>query len=345
MKILVIQTAFIGDVVLTTPFLAAVRERWPLAEINVVATPQGCEILAGLPGLRCHALDKRRTGTIRGFKRILASLGRTTEFDIVFSVHRSLRSLALGKKVRAKRRVAFRSFWSKFFRYETVPYPSYSENTHYVDKPMRLLKAEGEKTGTPRPQLVCSESEIESAQQMLKKLQTERGYIVLSPFSVWGTKMWFADRFAQLGVEVARRYSLPVVIVGGGGGAAEAAIGRTIASRISSGSAKAITLVGQTNLGELKALIRGAKLLVANDSAPVHIAASFNIPTVAIFGPTARKWGFFPLSDESMVVERTDVSCRPCHLHGPEKCPKGHFRCMNDIQVEDVVQAVQNLLR
>ena len=257
----------------------------------------------------------------------------------------ALRSLALGKKVRAKRRVAFRSFWSKLFRYETHPYPAYEEKTHYVDKPMALLSNDGVKSGTPRPQLVCTNEEIESVREKLAKLHVDRGYIVLSHFSVWGTKMWFADRFAQVGAELARRYSLPIVVIGGGGGPAEVLVGKTIAAKISSGGGKALTLVGQTSLGELKALIRGAKLLIANDSAPVHIAASFNIPTVAIFGPTARKWGFFPLSDESIVVERADISCRPCHIHGPAKCPKGHFRCMNDIQVEDVVHAVQNLIK
>lgn len=344
MRILVIQTAFIGDVVLTTPFLLALRERFPEAELHVVATPQGCEVLAGIEGVRCHVLDKRGTGAVRGLRKTITSLGRDKNFEYVFCVHRSLRSLALAKNVRARRKIAFRSFWSKLFRFETVAYPPYDEKIHYADKPLALLSVLGVAAGpTPRPRLCCVEADLRSAREKLGSI-TGQAYLVISPFSVWGTKVWFADRFARVGVEVARRLGLPVVLIGSGS-VRERTIAETICEKLVSGKAPVVNLVGQTTLGELKAVIKGATALVANDSAPVHIAAAFDVSTVAIFGPTARRWGFFPLSTHSVVVERHDVSCRPCHLHGPEKCPRGHFRCMNEIQVEDVVQAVQNLLR
>jgi heptosyltransferase-2 len=156
--------------------------------------------------------------------------------------------------------------------------------------------------------------------------------------------MWFADRFARAGIEISRRFGVDVVVIGGGAGA-EKIIGQTITEKIVQAGGKAVNLVGQTSISELKAVIRGAWLVVANDSAPVHIASAFDVPTVAIFGPTVRKWGFFPLSSRSRVVERSDLPCRPCHIHGPQKCPKRHFKCMDQIQVEDVVQAVQNLVR
>ncbi|MBI3544189.1 MAG: glycosyltransferase family 9 protein [Deltaproteobacteria bacterium] len=197
---------------------------------------------------------------------------------------------------------------------------------------------------TPRPELVASPGDAERVAAKLRLLAAGKGYVVVSPFSVWGTKMWFADRFARTGAELARRHGLAVVGVGGGAGR-EAVIGRTIVEKVAEAGGKAVSLVGETSIGELKAVIKGARLVLANDSAPVHVAAAFNVPTVAIFGPTARKWGFFPLSERAIVVERLGLECRPCHIHGPQKCPKGHFRCMNDIQVEDVVQAVENLLR
>lgn len=349
MKILVIQTAFIGDVVLTTPFLAELRRRFPGSEIHFVATPQGCEMLRGLDGVTCHVLEKKKAGALRSLRNVLAELGSGAPFDFVFSVHRSLRSLAIARKVRAKRKIAFRSFWSKVFGFESVRYPSYDEKMHYSDKPLALLSAVGPlnpiASSRHRPCLTVLPEDRASLRGKLGGIaELGQDYLVLSPFSVWGTKMWFADRFARAAATVARERNLPVVVIGGGVGS-EMVTGRTIAEKIGQTGGRALSLVGQTSIGELKALIADAKLVLANDSAPVHVAAAFNIPTVAIFGPTTQKWGFFPLSEKSFVVERRNVSCRPCHLHGPQRCPKGHFRCMSEIQVEDVANAVENLLR
>lgn len=347
MRILIIQTAFIGDVVLTTPLLVKLAELYPMAELHVVSTPQGCEILAGLPGVITHALNKKKDGVLKGMRKLLDSMGRDKQFDLVLSVHRSLRSLAIGRKVRAKHKIAFRSFWAKFFGYETVAYPHYDEAIHYADKPLALLEPLGARGGPrPAPKLAVSNEDSLKIRDKLATLGSAAsgGYIVLSPFSVWGTKTWFADRFARVGAEVSKRYGKPVVLVGSSGNL-ELVTAGTIAEKINASGGRAVSLVGQTSLGELKALIRGASLVVANDSAPVHIAAAFQIPTVAVFGPTVKKWGFFPLSERSVVVERSDVPCRPCHIHGPQKCPRGHFRCMDEIQVEDVVTAIDNLFR
>lgn len=342
MRILVVQTAFIGDVVLTTPFLAALRARWPAAELHVVATPQGCEMLAGLEGVVCHSLDKKRQPLLQGFRQTLTSLGGA-RFDYVFAVHRSLRSLAFAKKAKAKKRIAFRSFWSRLFGFETVLYPPYSDGTHYADKPLALLARTGSVPPTPPPQLAVAPLDRARARERLARAGVQGAYAVVSPFSVWGTKMWFADRFARVGLEIFKKRGLPIVLIGGAQSSAERAVGQSMVEKIAAGGGRAASLVGETTIGELKAVIEQASLVVANDSAPVHVAAAFRVPTVAVFGPTARKWGFFPLSPKSTVVERPDVECRPCHIHGPPKCPRGHFRCMSEIQVEDVVKAVETL--
>jgi heptosyltransferase-2 len=346
MRILVIQTAFLGDVILTTPFLMALRSKYPEGSIDVVATPQGCEVLQGLNQVRCHAIDKKR-GLRAGLTEVLNSLNGDP-FDLVFSVHRSPRSLWLGRKAKTSasaKRIAFSSFWSKILGYKTVSYPPYNEETHYAAKPMALLQAiwPGDpalKAHLKRPKLEVLEADHDSVSEKLRDLKK---YFVLSPFSVWGTKMWFADRYARLGVELARKYHVPIVITGSSN-ATERVIGTTIVEKIVAAGGQALSLAGMTSIGELKALIRGAELVVANDSAPVHIASAFNVPTVAIFGPTVKKWGFFPLADRNVVVERQNLSCRPCHIHGPQRCPKRHFRCMDEIQVEDVAQAVKQLL-
>jgi heptosyltransferase-2 len=343
MRALVIQTAFIGDVVLTTPVLAAIARQWPGASVDVVTTPEGAEILAGLDGVRAVALDKRRDGFREGLRKVLAALGGA-RYDVVLAVHRSPRSLLIGRRVAADRRVCFASIWARLLGYETVPYPQYSEAVHYADKPMRLLEVLGGEPGpTPRPRLAVDPRAVVTAREKLGTFSDTR-YAVLSPFSVWGTKMWFADRFARVGAEIAKRHELGIVVIGTGT-SREAVIGETIVEKISAAGGRAASLVGQTSIAELKAVIRGASLVVANDSAPVHIAAAFDIPTVAIFGPTTKKWGFFPLATNHEVVERKELPCRPCHIHGPKRCPLGHFKCMDEIQVDDVARAVDNVIR
>lgn len=345
MKILVIQTAFIGDVVLTTPFFRAMRQKWPDSQIHVIATPQGCETLEGLEGVQTHPLDKRRVGLMEGLRKVQADLWAFEPFDLIFSVHRSMRSLVLGRMIRAKRRIAFGSVSARLLGYETVGYPAYHEDMHYADKPLALLSLfGGSKIERGRPELNVSEKELASFQQKRAQLKSEC-YAVISPFSVWGTKTWFADRFASVAAEIARTQNLGILIVGASQrSGVEESVGQAIAEKVVSSGGQALSLVGHTSIGELKAAIKGAKLLVANDSAPVHIAAAFDVPTVAIFGPTVKKWGFFPLASRAQVVERTDLKCRPCHHHGPPRCPKRHFRCMNEIQVEHVIKAVQDVL-
>jgi len=347
MRVLVIQTAFLGDIVLTTPFLDALTKLWPAAELHIVTTSQGKDVLDGFPQVKIHVLEKKKLGKLESIARVLESLG-SESFDYVFSVHRSLRSLFLGRRVRAKKRIAFHSFWAKVLGYETVKYPPYSEDFHYADKPMVLLQALGldVKRGA-RPHLIVTDQDRADAVPKLADLMTGK-YIVMSPFSVWGTKMWFADRFAKLGAKLVERFRCPIVLVGNGN-SLQIVTAQTIAEKISEHQEnepqrKVINLVNQTSIGQLKAVISGARLVIANDSAPIHIAAAFNVPTVAIFGPTVKKWGFFPLASKHVVVERAGLACRPCHIHGPQRCPQGHFRCMDEITVEDVASAVQTII-
>lgn len=346
MRILIIQTAFIGDVVLTTPLIAAAQKRWPGAEVHFVSTPAGCEVLAGLSNVVCHCLDKKHVGFVAGLNSMRAALKGFEPFDYIFCVHRSVRSLLFGVNTKASKKIAFRSMWARLLGYETVAYPPYDREVHYADKPLALLApllSPGEALlwRSPRPKLAVVTADDVSVRGKIPFFAD--GFFVLSPFSVWGTKTWFADRFSRLGAELCSRLQLSAVILGAGG-AFEAVTAKTIEEKISQAGGQALSLVGKTTLGELKAIIRQAKILVANDSAPVHIASAFDVPTVAIFGPTARKWGFFPLSTRSTIIARDDLSCRPCHLHGPQKCPKGHFRCMSEIQVEDVLKGVEDIL-
>ena len=161
--------------------------------------------------------------------------------------------------------------------------------------------------------------------------------VCIAPGAAWLTKRWPADRFAVVARELAQRGWAPVLI----GSEDEAKLCRAVTER---SGATAIDLAGRTNVAELVALIERSGVLVANDSGPAHIAAAVGTPVVQIFGPTVPELGYAAFGVPSRVVEHPELECRPCHRHGPEQCPLGHFRCMRDIETPTVLAAIDGLL-
>ena len=162
----------------------------------------------------------------------------------------------------------------------------------------------------------------------------------IHPGSAWPTKCWPFENFAELISRIETELHLQTVIVGGG--KKDADLGEKLC-QISQGHCA--NLCGKTSLADLMALMPHFKLFITNDSGPMHIATAFNVPTLAIFGPTTRELGFFPYGHGHRVLEVKGLDCRPCALHGGRKCPKGHFKCMRLITVDDVFANVKEMLQ
>jgi heptosyltransferase II len=347
-RVLVIQTAFLGDIVLTTSFLANLRRLLPAAEIRILTTPAGVKILEGNAyGAAAIAYDKRgrEAGTL-GFWRKAKEL-RAFAPDLVFCLHRSLRSVLLAW-------LAGGDSWgfqeaagsALFLKHRIVRLPGAFE----AEKNHGLLRAwAGESAdGLPLfPQLSTSnEGELE-AQKVLGGLPT--GFLALAPSSVWATKRWPARYFAAVAHELWRRHRIAAVIVGGRDPAdLESArdLLEAYRSLAAPGEPLPLDLCGKTGLAGMKSVLSRAALVLANDSAPLHVALSVGAKAVGIFGPTTRDLGFFPLAPagRSSVAELPGLDCRPCGLHGHRVCPRGHFRCMLDLKPEMIVQEAEKLL-
>lgn len=333
--VLVIQTAFFGDAVLTTALLRRLAAEGPA---HVVAAPVGAAAFEGLPGVTAHSYDKRRAPLLEGLRQMASSLRAVAPdgFHAVYCVHRSPRSLLLGLLVPAHRRLAFEGWLARVLGYEVEPYPPYSEGIHFADKMLAILGG-GSVAATAsdrRPWLEIHGPARESLQQRLPWLGQDP-CVVISPYSAWGTKVWPRERYEDLASRILQA-GLRVVVVGG---AAEAQ-----KDPFALRHERLSNLVGATSIAELSVVVAASKLLISNDSGPVHVAAAFDTPTVAFFGPTVRRWGFFPLSSHQAVLERPELSCRPCGLHGPQVCPLGHHRCMTEITVDQAWAQVRSLL-
>jgi heptosyltransferase II len=158
--------------------------------------------------------------------------------------------------------------------------------------------------------------------------------IALAPGSIWATKRW--PGFVELAADLTRHGRMVVI-----GSRDDAELGRAIVDAV--GDA-AIDATGRLSLLASAELIGRCRVLVSNDSAPQHLASAMGTPTVAIFGPTVPAFGFGPLAAASIVAEVSGLACRPCHSHGPRKCPLGHWRCMRELDVVAVRDSARTLL-
>jgi len=330
--VLVIQTSFLGDMVLTTPLLAHLAQFDP---VDVVCTPAAGALLANHPAVRkIIRYDKR--GVDRGTSGFiqLASTLRSRRYRAAYLAQGSSRSGALALAAGIRKRVGFATSAGRLFYTTRIP-PI--ENTHHA---ARLLSLG---TGDPladvprevlRPRLYPGDAEHAAVNRVLGDSLSDGPLIALAPGSVWATKRW--PFYAELARELSERGR--IVIVG-----TEA--DRPLVTEIAAATnGTAVDATGRLSLLASAELIRRSSLLVSNDSAPLHLASAMNTPTIAIFGPTVPDFGFGPLADRALIAGHGDLACRPCDRHGPQRCPLGHWRCMREITPVAIASLANDLL-
>lgn len=322
---LVIQTAFLGDVVLTIPLLDALAERY--GPVDVVTTPGAAPLVETHPAVR-RVIRYDKKGADRGFGRFrqVVQALRAERYARAYLPHQSWRSAALAALAGIPERIGFRESPARATYTERRPRP---RDLHESARLLHLL----DPAPAPRPfRLALTDADRGRAAAWLAEAGVAAPFVALAPGSIWGTKRW--PHYAAL----AQRLDIAVVAVGG---PEDAALGRAI---VSAAPGRASSAVGALSLRESAALIERAAVLVTNDSAPLHLATGVGTPVVAIFGPTVPAFGFGPLGADDAVVEHHAMPCRPCSSHGPETCPLGHHRCMVELDPELVAREVHRIL-
>ena len=332
----VVQTAFLGDVVLTTPLFRALKDRLPGARLHAVTTPAAASLLSAHPDLDgLLVFDKR--GAHRGLAGLRAMARTLAErrFDAALCPHPSLRSSLLVRLAHVPARIGFASNAGAFLLTTRV---KRDRRYHEVRRILSLMGPLGGAPAGITPRLVPDPAAEDSARTKLAALGIGPGARVagVHPFSVWGTKRWLPERFAAVADELARR-GLRVVLIGGPDDRAAAA---EILAHCRTRPADA---VGVLDLRELLWAVRDMALFVTGDSGPMHVAAALGVPVVAIFGSTVPEQGYAPYATRAVVVQR-DLDCQPCGRHGHARCPLGHFRCMREIEVADVMAGADGAL-
>ncbi|ODT02901.1 MAG: hypothetical protein ABS52_11520 [Gemmatimonadetes bacterium SCN 70-22] len=330
MRSLVIQTSFLGDMVLTTPLIRALATRGP---VDVVATPANAGLLAHDPHVRhVYRYDKRGAHAgARGFRELVRLAKAGGASDTAFLAQGSWRSAALAVAAGYAERVGFETSAGRWLYTRRFPY---RRDRHHAER-LWSLAGHGRDAAPPpevvRPALYPGVEDEEAVQRLLDAhAHAGEPLLAVAPGSVWATKRW--PYYAAL----ARRLTLlgRVIVLGSEGdrALAQAIVSETFGSAID--ATGALTLLGSA------ALLRRARVLVTNDSAPLHLASAMDTPTVALFGPTVPAFGFGPLATARRVAEVPMLECRPCDTHGPRTCPLKHWRCMRDLTVAEVLDAV-----
>lgn len=327
-RTLVIQTAFLGDVVLTTPLLTALAKRH--GPVDVVTTPAAAPLLETHPAVRrVIPYDKRRAD--RGWRglRTLAQQLRAVGYERAYLPHRSLRTAALALLARIPARSGFSGGWS-FLYTEARPKPTTGHETD------RLLALADEPAGTYPPQLRPTPEDDRVAAELLASGGIADGtpFLALAPGSIWGSKRW--AYFGELAGRLAARAAIVAV-----GGREDEGLGEEIVRAVGPSGGRAVNACGKLTLRQSAALIARAAVLVTNDSAPLHLATAMGTPIVAVFGPTLPEFGFGPIRPGDAALGLEGLDCRPCSRHGPPRCPLGHHRCMRELGPELVAAAIE----
>jgi len=338
-KILIIQTAFIGDLVLTTPLIRAVRKGFPLAEISVLTIPKTADLLGDNPHIDMVILyDKRgRQRGIPAFLQLVRRL-RGERFDLAIVPHRSLRSALLAGLSGIPQRVGFNTSAGVFlFTHKVL----YRRNAHEIERNLDLLRPFGIYLQDKSPEVFPSPNDRDTAAEFLRRNGIEASHrpVAIAPGSVWRTKCWPPERFAEVAKRLFKQFGKKVILMGG---EEDRQLCQRIAEALPSGAGA--VAAGQMSLRQSAALLEMCALLLSNDSAPVHLAVAMKTPVVAIFGPTVPAFGFAPWGEGHTVVQRR-LQCRPCGVHGGKKCPRGHFQCMKGISAEQVLGEICRILQ
>lgn len=322
--ILVIQTAFIGDVILATALLEQLHQQWPDAQIDLLVRKGNESLLANHPFLNRVLIWDKKQAKYRGLWQLLNQI-RATRYDTVLNLQRFGATGLLTALSGAKQTVGFDK--NPFSRLFTLRVPHRIEpGIHEVDRNRALLEALQPNAPTPprlRPRLYPSLADYE----VVRPYQTQP-YLCIAPTSVWFTKQFPADKW----IEFIRGKSpdMPIYLLGAPSDVAACEHIRQQTER-----ANVVNLAGKLSFLQSAALMQGATMNYVNDSAPLHLCSAMNAPTTAVFCSTIPAFGFGPLSDNAHIAETPEqLACRPCGLHGYRACPLGHFRCAITITIE-----------
>ncbi len=325
-KFLVIQTAFIGDVVLATGIIEKLHEFFPDASIDFMVRKGNEGLLTGHPFLNEVLVWNKKDHKYQNLRILLKQI-RAERYDKVINVQRYSATGFVTVFSNARAKIGFhKNPWSFLFTTKiSHHYISGGLSQHETERNHLLISSfTDDKPAMPR--LYPSVKDFDKI-----KLLQQKPYLCVAPSSVWFTKQYPKEKWISFISKLHVKYNIYLL------GAPDDAV---LCEEIKKIALHPFVqnMAGKLNFLESAALMKGAEMNYVNDSAPLHFASAVNAPVTAIYCSTVPSFGFGPLSDIKFIVEtKEQLSCRPCGIHGYKSCPKGHFKCANEISDDQLL--------
>ncbi|MEO6883281.1 MAG: glycosyltransferase family 9 protein [Bacteroidia bacterium] len=323
MKLLILQTAFIGDVILATSLVEKLHQFHPIAEIDFLLRKGNESLLEGHPYIHQTLVWDKKKNKLKNLFLLHKKIEKE-KYDVVINLQRFASSGFLIAFSGAKQKIGFEKNPFSFL-FTTKIKHEIGGKKYEIDRNQELIKALTDGVSV-KPKLYPSKNNFLS----VEKYKTQK-YFCIAPASIWFTKQFPKEKWIELikNSSIEKKFFLL-------GSPTDYDLCEYI--KIESGNKNVENLAGKINFLESAALMRDAEMNYVNDSAPLHIASAMNAPVTAIFCSTVPSFGFGPLSDNARVVEINELlDCRPCGLHGHAACPKKHFKCALGIDVKQLL--------
>lgn len=336
-KILIIRLSSIGDIVLASPLIRLVRQRFPQAKIDMLVCAEFEELVAANPNLSRVILFDRKTG-LKGLLRLCSRI-REERYNLVIDIHKKLRSFLLCRTSGARQTVSYNKH--SFLRFLLVKFKinRFVETPYVANLYLKSVEGFGIKDDGQGLELNIARAKDMGVLELLRLEGVSKEYplIGLAPGAHWYTKRWPKERFIELANLLIQRKGATIVIFGGRD---EIALSEEIGGSLLN---KPVIVTGKLSLMETAALLKRCKVLITNDTGVMHIAAAVKTPVVAIFGPTTKEFGYYPYRVANRVISK-DLPCKPCTTKGTSRCKIKTFDCMRLISSDEVLSAVEELL-
>jgi heptosyltransferase II len=339
-KIAIIQTAFPGDTVLALYLACLIKEVSDNIEITFVATPVGASI-AKCCTLIDRVISYDKSGLHSGIKgiRFIANELKTAKIECILAPHRSARTSLITYFSKPVFSVSFDKSSLSFLYSRRV---KYILAKHEIERNQDLLSVFQDSEDFRYKEVAVNLKFFEDDKNYIDNIlisKDVRDYdklVAIAPGSVWATKRWLPEYYKELCIFLSNNDIIPVLI----GSEDDIDISNEIEKGV-----KVINITGLTNIPQSIYLISKCGLTISNDSAPTHFAGLVNCPTITIFGATSSEFGFYPrgIKDKSIGLE--GLKCRPCSIHGSDRCPLGTFDCMKLLTPDKVIDEVKAILQ
>lgn len=338
-KILIIQTAYLGDVILTLPVVQNIKKQLPDAQIDFLCIPQTEAVLRNNPYIReLVVYDKRGKKKFSGLKKIISKV-RSFKYDIVISPHRSFRSALITHFSGSDIMIGFdKNSISGMLTYRV----RYIKNTHEILRNLELVKViPGIKLTAEnqiiKPELFSSKEDIEFVDKFIDPQYNP--FVALAPCSKWFTKQLSKSKTVEV-INSLINSGYKVVLIGGN---EDAPFCKNVVDEVS--NSNILNLCGNLTPLQSEVVIEKSACLVSVDSAAAHIGASTDAPVVQVYGSTVPAFGFYPLTSKNIIIENKMLACRPCTDHGRNSCPLKHFKCIEELDVNKIIESVSKLVK